>query len=158
MQLFFPPRCFFSLPFLMYHDLLLLFFKQNWFKSCWWQEIRSVSSPTQKRNPGQVLINCFVLLILHSLAANFSKRRILSAGAEIKHICYNKSTKPINDGFFITIKYKHVFLFYCNYQTRINIILYIASLHGELNYVKSLPPVFLPSKKHFNCKFAFWSL
>lgn len=60
--------------------------------------------------------------------------------------------------FFIIIKYKHVLLFYYNYQTRINIILYIASLHGELNYVKSLPLVFLPSKKHFNCKFAFWSL
>lgn len=106
----------------------------------------------------QTLINCFLLSILHSLAANFSKRRSISAGAEIRHICYNKNTKPINDSFFITIKYKHVLLFYYNYQTRINIILYIASLHGELNYVKSPPPVFLPSKKHFNCKFPFWSL
>lgn len=111
----------------------------------------------KKTNPGQILINCFVLFILHSLAANFSKRRSISAGAKIKHICYNKNTKPINDSFSITIKYKHVFLFYYSYQTRINIILYIASLHGELNYVKSLPPIFLPSKKHFNCKFAFWS-
>lgn len=49
-----------------------------------------------------MLFNYFVLFILHSLIANFSKKKGISVDTKIKHICCNvkkkikKSGKPNN--------------------------------------------------------------
>lgn len=60
-----------------------------------------------------MLFNYFVLFILHSLIANFSKKKGISVETKIKHKCCNvkkiklkknqknqTTTKPINDSFF----------------------------------------------------------